>query len=410
MRFVLASARKDLRRIGRDRIALLSWLGIPVFIGVLMTALFGRGSVTPQGRLLVADEDASLVSSLVSNAFTQGQLGQMFQVEKVKQEDGRRRIGRGDASALLIIPKGFGQAFLKSEPARLQLLTNPSQQILPAIVAETLSILLEGAFYLQLVVGDELKLIAQGPPVGAGSFPDKTIADLSVRLNRLGEKLGAYLDPPLLELETSVVEEKPGIRGGFAAAFLPGALFMAVLFVAQGMVFDFWKERSHGTLRRLVVTGSRVEAFLAGKAMAAGMVLAMVAVVGLACARWLVQMPVSQPLVAVVWMTLSGTTLFLLLAIVALAASTERAASMLTSFVVLPLMMLGGSLFPFEAMPEGLARIGRLTPNGWALAQFRAHLDGSAESASVAAAFAGALLVATVTFAACSRRLRRFAV
>jgi ABC-type multidrug transport system permease subunit len=66
------------------------------------------------------------------------------------------------------------------------------------------------------------------------------------------------------------------------------------------------------------------------------------------------------------------------------AASTERVASLLSNFVMLPLTMLGGSFFPLEIMPKGLATIGRLTPNGWSVQQLQAILSGSLQPAALA--------------------------
>ena len=45
-------------------------------------------------------------------------------------------------------------------------------------------------------------------------------------------------------------------------------------------------------------------------------------------------------------------------------ASSRRGASVLTSSVLSPLMMIGGSFFPFEAMPGWMVSIGEWTPNG----------------------------------------------
>ena len=75
--------------------------------------------------------------------------------------------------------------------------------------------------------------------------------------------------------------------------------------------------------------------------------------------------------------------------------------------VLFPLLMIGGSFFPFEAMPEGLAAIGRLTPNGMALTELVDLLDGEVEAGSLARVAgtlfaAGALLLLFV-----ARRVRR---
>jgi len=70
--------------------------------------------------------------------------------------------------------------------------------------------------------------------------------------------------------------------------------------------------------------------------------------------------------------------------------------------------MLGGSFFPFEAMPGGLARVGRLTPNGWALTVFKQILDGSVDTVALAASAAGAAGVMLALFLLVRRRLAAF--
>ena len=50
--------------------------------------------------------------------------------------------------------------------------------------------------------------------------------------------------------------------------------------------------------------------------------------------------------------------------------------------------MIGGSFFPFEAMPDWMVRIGKLTPNGWALGHIKDILlrNGSLVSTGLALA------------------------
>ena len=408
MRFAWLSAVKDLRRLWRDPVAPLVWIGIPLFTAVLLNVAFGgHAGPMPQGRLLVADEDGTLLSSLLTSAFSQGELAKMVVVEKVNRAEGRSRIDRGDASALLIIPQGFGQAVLASRPFQLKLITNPAQQILPRIVQESVSIMVEAAFYLQAIAGDQLRLFAAGPPAGAATFPDQTIIATSLALNRIGAKLGTYLNPPLIALETTVTGEKSPLRINFAAAMFPGMLFLTILFVVVGQSGDLWKEREHGTLRRLLATSGSPAAFLAGKVLAAAVVFLALGAVGVAGAHWLLGMPADNPVAAVLWIALSGAGLWLLMALLLIHASGYRAANILAFMVVFPLAMLGGSFFPFEAMPDWLAGIGRLTPNGWAVLELRRLLAGPLDPGRLALACAGLAAAGGVMFPLILRRLRR---
>jgi ABC-2 type transport system permease protein len=132
----------------------------------------------------------------------------------------------------------------------------------------------------------------------------------------------------------------------------------------------------------------------------------MVALVGLVASRGLAGVPVPNLPAAVMWLTFAGSALFLMMLVVAVTASTARAASVMGNLIVFPLAMIGGCFFPFEWMPAWMARIGRLTPNGWAITQFQAILSGGIDARQLAVAVAGLTVVSAVMFMVALRRLR----
>jgi ABC-type Na+ efflux pump permease subunit len=288
-------------------------------------------------------------------------------------------MDKGNASALLIIPKDFTNALLESKPAALQLIRNPAQRILPNIIEEMVSMLTDGAFYLQAVAGDQLRTISS-----SSSPTDAGVAEISVRFSRIARDLQKALNPPLIQIQNKVIQEKDDRPGAFAAMMMPGMLYMAVFFIAGGLATDVWRERTSGALRRVATTPASLGIFLAGKMLAAAMVLAVVGVFGLILAHFLVDLPVANFALAALWIAASGTGLYLLMMILQSLASTERVATLLSNFVMLPLTMLGGSFFPLEIMPQGLARIGRLTPNGWSIQQLQGILSGTLQPLSFA--------------------------
>ena len=407
MHFIWSTALKDLSRRRRDPLALVGWVGIPLVITLLLQLVFGGGQATPHGLLLVADQDGSFASSLLLGAFNQGKLSEMFAVEKVELEAGRARIHKGDGSALLIIPQGFGRALALNEPSQLKLLTNPAQRILRGIIEEALSIMLDAAFYLQTLFGKELRGFAQGPPPGARTFPDTIISAVSVQVNRLIDRLQTYLSPALIKLETTVKEESTGFN--FAQAFFPAMLFMALLFTSQGMADDVWREHAQGALRRVLTTPARLEAFLAGKLLGIAMLVAFIGAAGLVFGRYVAGVKMSHMLPALLWVTFAGIVLSLMMMLLQMLASTARTGHMVSSIVLFPLAMLGGSLFPFELMPARLAAIGRFTPNGWAVVEFKAILGGSIDPAGLAKAFLGLTAFGAILFLLLVRRVRRLA-
>jgi ABC-type Na+ efflux pump permease subunit len=406
MRYVWATAVKDLRRRLRDPLALLIWLGIPFVILALLTLAFGGGNATPQGRLLVADQDDSFVSGFLTGALGQGQLAELILVEEVSEEEGRQRIGEGDGSALLLIPDGFGSAVLASQPTRLTMLTNPAQSILPSILEEVLSLLVDAVFYLQRLFGEQIAGFIDGPADGAATFSDEAIATASVEVNQLIGGVTEYIFPPRLDV-TMEVEEPEGQKSlNLGELFFHSMFFLAILFIGQGMSDDLWVEKRQGTLARTLTTPHSVGRLLAGKLLAALVVILAIALLGISAGAAIYGFPATRILPAALWSAGAGLALLMLFTLLQLFATSQKAGGLLSTLVLFPMMMLGGSFFPFEAMPSWLAAIGRRMPNGWALEQFKAILNGSATAAGVLPAAAGLLVALVLASWLAGRRLR----
>jgi ABC-type Na+ efflux pump permease subunit len=405
--FALSTALKDLRRRRRDPLSLVLWLAIPLVVGLLLSLAFGGGGDNLRARLLVADRDGSLVARLLVGAFGQGRLGELVQVEEVEEAAGRARLDAGDASALLVIPSGFGAAVLDERPAVLTLVENPAQRILPRIVEESLSVMLEAGFYAQRLARGPVRLALERTR-GAGAPADSTVADASVAINALVRRVQPYLFPPALTLEVKRPPEAVDERG-FAELFFPSMLFLALLFMGRGLSGDLWVERRQGTLRRIASAPRRPGAFLAGKLLAGAALVALVGAVGLAAGRWVFGVRLANLPLALLWITLAGTVMLALFSLVQLYAKSERGGDVLTSAALFPLAMAGGSFFPFEVMPAWLAAIGRRTPNGWALSELTAILNGRTDALALAAAFAAVVAVGALAFVVAARRFREFA-
>ena len=405
MRAIWITAVKDLARARRDPLALVMWLAIPLILGALMTAVFGGDNSTPQGRLLVVDEDDTFLSNVIASAFSREPLSKMVLVEKVSREQGRSRIDRGDASALLIIPKGLADAVLQDTPFRLELFTNPSQRIMPKMIQEVLSVLVEGEFYLQRVGRKELsvfnrQLNQNHPPT------DAEIAFYSVGVNHAIDRVRKYLIPPVIQLQTTVAQENSA-RRNLASVLLPTLMFLGILFTSSALAADIWKERNAGTLRRLFTTQTPAAAFLAGRLVFVVTIFLAIALIGLSVTRWLANASVASFFGGVLWLAFSGACFFLMLLLLVMQAGTQRGANVLSNLVVFPISMLGGSFFPFEAMPPWMVRIGTKLPNGLAVVQFHAILDGAVKFKELTVAATVMVALSALAFVLALRKLRR---
>lgn len=363
MDFIFASMKKDLLRWWQDRTSLLIWMGIPLLVGGLIMSLVGGGNAgKPTGVLLIVDQDQSFLSGLVGGAFSQGAIGELIVIEQVPLEEGTARIAADDASGLLVIPDGFAEAFLDDTPVTLTLSTNPSQAILPGIIRDVTEILLDAGFYAQQLFGDEIGTIRDS---GLDGLPqDAIVADLAVRIQGKVDSLAPKLFPPVIDID--IVEPPPtDAPPDIALLFVPGIVLMAILFASNSLAADYWRERDTGTLRRLVAAPGKLNGLVAGKALAVAVVMAILATFTLSLAFVYHDLAWSKLPSSIVWVSISGVAIYAWFAVLQTLFATRKAASLLSTLLIFPLLMAGGSFFPLAALPDWIAFIGRLSPNGF---------------------------------------------
>ena len=412
--FIVATAGKDLRRRLADPAALLIWLALPLAIGGLLVLINSGDGGTPRGRLLVVDEDRSFVSALTAGLPAQGELAELFDLVHMERDEGRRLIDAGEATALLILPAGLQGAFAGKGDAEIQLVTNPSHRILPSIIEETLRIVVDSAVYTERLVADaalrftDLRL---DDLTASSTGPDERLAELiqrvDSRLRELGKKV---LAPPVLSVEFTPAPDAGPSGGGSAVpdvgkVFLPGMIFLSVLFIAQGMSGDIWNEKRRGTLHRAASSPPSMAAFLAGKLLAGTSIAALVAVVGVAAGTVIFDLSPAQAPLAVLWVAFSGCVMLIYFVLLQCFASSQRAGDMLSNIVLFPVLMLGGSFFPLEMMPDWMADIGRWTPNGAALVRLGEILDAQPDFPAMGVAALSLGIPAAIAFCLAARRL-----
>ena len=385
-----------------DPLTLATWIGTPMMVCLLLVAFFGREQPKPHGLVLIADQDGTFLSALVTRAYTQDELGEIFTVQLVPLDEGRRRINSGDGSALVIIPKGFGKAVLGTGQATIRLFTNPSQSIMPDIVESATSVLVEGAWRLQQIAGDDLNRISSDRPPS-----DTDIAESSVRWSHLATDVRKYLDPPVINVTAETIEPNPSRRQvNIGEAMFSSMTFLAILFLAFGMANDIWNEKIGGTLRHVAVTPSSLAGFFGGKIIALWLVFAALGIIALLSGKFLIGAEIHRAAIAVLWMAACGGAAYVLLVLLNTSFSSRRGATMFSNLLVMTSAMLGGCFFPFELMPNSLERIGRWTPNAWALLRFKDIIAGQINPAGLAMDFVAVLSLTALLSALVAWRLR----
>ena len=368
----LAIVRRDLLRYWRNptRTALL--FAVPLVMAAVFALAFGGGAgdqITI--KVLLFDEDDSLLSMLLEGAGESSQTGQNLEVVPVGEE-GFEMMERGEASALIHLPQGFTTDFLDGTPTTIGVVKNPSERFLPKVVDEGARI---GALALSEASRVFRAELAQmGDFAREDRFPaDLAVAALSAGVNNKFRGLERFLFPPVVALESVSLRPEGGEEedSGFniLAYVLPGFSIMGILFLAQSATRDILRDRESGLLRHLLTAPVSVNDYLGGKCLSVFAVtalgFALFVLIGIAAGvHW-------GPAPAVVALMLASALAAagLLILIMSLVGS-ERQGDTLTTIVIIVSSMLGGAFIPVSQMPSFIKPISAATLVYWSTEGF----------------------------------------
>lgn len=399
MGFFLAGVSKELRRLARDPWRVSFWLAIPLVLGGLLGGVMGGfggggGGLAPT-RVVLVDDDDSMVSGLFAGALGSGGMSEVLEVLTADDEaTARARVVDGDASAALVLPGGFQSAVLQETPLELPLFVSPAERIRPRIARDVIEVMTDAVFYAHRILGTEIRTIVDAAGDDAGEMDATAVAALSVTIHDALGRIEPWAFPPRLRVEAIAppvtdaegpghdADAAPGTGGTdldadaappTAAAsddvpvgflFLPGVILMGLVLMAGGMSEDFWRERRQGTLRRIRTSPRAVAELLVAKTVVSALIAFVLSAVLLVLGSLIYGRGLSAIPAAVGWCVLAGVVFFLLMSALQLVSTSPRAGSVMVNVFTFPLLMIGGSFFPFEAMPDVLVAIGRWTPNG----------------------------------------------
>lgn len=380
MRRVWLLVAKDFRKKWKNPVVIIGLLFIPVLFTLIFGAVFGGSGETklPRIRVLSVDLDNSIVSQLVLSAMTQGELNEMIQLEPMdEEEEALRRLERGKASALLVIPENFGTDVWEGRKAELLVYKNPSEQFLPKIVEEILdsTTLLFSA--LLSVFSNELGIMRQFS--GFEDLTDQAVSMMSVSIKDRIDGVSKYVFPPVIDLKQTTLEtEEEGTRGTMSVQsyILPAIAIMILLFIVNIVFEDLLRERDSGTLLRMTASPMTIREFIWSKMVTA-------ALLGMFCTLFLIGLG------ALIFKVKWGSPISIVLTVISLNIliagfismfyafiRTERQAGAVISSVIMVMSLLGGSMVPVEQFPASLQILSNFTVNHWGLQAFLKSQSG----------------------------------
>ncbi len=345
---------KEFRQMARDRRTIVMSVVLPA--GLLLLFGFAITFDIREIRLAIWNQDHSSRSRALERAF----LSSGYFREALRaggQEEVARALDTGEATAALVIPRGFAREVARAEPASVQILLDGTDSSRASVVQ-----------------GHARKIVQ-----------DFTASLLAERLRDTGVRSSEDLLP--IEFRPRVLYNPELKSRNFMVPGLIGVI-LTMLGVLQTSL-AIAREKDRGTLDQLRVTPLRAWEILVGKMLPYALVAFVNAWVALAMGSWLMGVPVRGSL----WVFTLGTVLFLMSALgVGLAISAVTSTQMgaqTAAFLgsVLPVFYLSDFMFPIRNMPALLRGVTYLIPARYYVAVLRGTLQKGVGLAEMAGSF-----------------------
>lgn len=370
---ILTLLKKDILLKIKNPAGFLIMIALPLVFALVLGALFGPKSgdgVQIKVKLLTEDHDQTFASQFLTGAFGRGELAEMFEVTAVDSAKGRALMDKGKGSALLIIPRGFGEDLLNERPTNIQLIKNPSESFAPKIVEETMLILTEMIDRFVRFSSGPLRTIRDKIDADE-DFTDAEMALLAVTVYRKIDRVEDYLFPPAIEIESGEHEEEEESASmplsNLYIVLLSGISIFCLLFLLEAMAREFYTELENNTLYRQLIGPIKISTFVFSK-------LLFLFLIGLSAQIliWLtavllfgIQIPLAQLGPFVIFSIILLASVTGLIGFIYGFAKTRNQAQAISPAIIIFCGMLGGAMMPVENLPNFMKKVAVISPVYW---------------------------------------------
>jgi ABC-2 type transport system permease protein len=339
---------KDILDFTRDRMMLIAFIIMPLFMMVMMGYIFPSQSALKDIPLGVVNQDTGLIGNTIVESLSQMKLdeGQQnpFHLTTVSSVDSAiEQIKGQQLSGALIIPENFTATIASGQQETVTIIVDQSNPQLSSTLTTMLDKILD-SMSTYVGVQQVAKLLPQSPnPV-------------------------ALVKPFTIQTQ-GIVPGEPN----YFQFMAPGIMAMVVMLsVMTGLAASIAREREDGTLDGILVSPINRLSIILGKAfsqIARGLLQAAI-ILGLA--TLLFGVVIHGNLLLVVLLLILGVFSFVGVGVLISALATRQETAMTIMMTLqFPMLFLSGVLFPVQQMPEWIQAISKAVPLTYATQALR---------------------------------------
>jgi len=368
---------KDLKLMFRDRAALTFMLLAPFLLTIGMGFVTGRFSGGSNGLsdipVVIVNLDNEQLGNALVDVFNSEELADLMEPTASSDPEAARQLINDDqASAAVIIPKGFtqsiipaqgtsfGQNYAQPEPVKIEVYANPSSPTSAGVI--------------KAIVDEFVSRIDEGRTSGMTSIMQLMSNGLLNPQNV--EARARDLFQNVDQTESTAITLKTDKEGAAAvefdllAYFAPGMALMFLMYTVSYGGRSILAERTQGTLPRLMISPTQTAQVLGGKVL--GIFFTGVAQVGILILA-------SSVFFQVKWGDTLGIIALILAAVFGAAgwgmlitafAHTPAQVGSIGTAIMLIFGIMGGSFINLEQFPPFMQTVSKITPNAWGLDGF----------------------------------------
>lgn len=339
---------KDILDFTRDRMMLIAFIIMPLFMMVMMGYIFPSQSALKDIPLGVVNQDTGLIGNTIVESLSQMKLdeGQQkpFHLTTVSSVDSAiEQIKGQQLSAALIIPENFTATIASGQQETVTIIVDQSNPQLSSTLTTMLDKILD-SMSTYVGVQQVAKLLPQSPnPV-------------------------ALVKPFTIQTQ-GIVPGEPN----YFQFMAPGIMAMVVMMsVMTGLAASIAREREDGTLDGILVSPINRLSIILGKAFSQTARGLLQAAIILGLATLLFGVVIHGNLLLVVLLLILGVFSFVGVGVLISALATRQETAMTIMMTLqFPMLFLSGVLFPVQQMPEWIQAISKAVPLTYATQALR---------------------------------------